>query len=48
MLVGWSGAEACEFLGLQHYLAKRGTFAPKEVSLTCFDNSPLVGWYEPR
>jgi len=39
--------EACEFIAVQHYLAKRGIFAPKDVSLICSDDSPLFEWCDP-
>ncbi len=39
--------EASEFIAVQHYLAKRGIFAPRDVSLICSDDSPLFEWCDP-
>lgn len=39
--------EACEFIAVQHHLAKRGIFAPKDVSLICSDDNPFFEWCEP-
>ena len=39
--------EASEFIAVQHHLAKRGIFAPKDVSLICSDDSTLFEWCDP-
>jgi DNA-binding LacI/PurR family transcriptional regulator len=39
--------EASEFIAVQHYLAKRGIFAPKDISLICSDDNPLFEWCDP-
>lgn len=39
--------EACEFIAVQQHLAKRGLFAPNDVSLICSDDNPLFEWCEP-
>ena len=39
--------EASEFFAIQHHLAKRGIFAPDDVSLICSDDNPLFEWCEP-
>lgn len=39
--------EACEFIAVQQHLAKRGIFAPDDVSLICSDDNPLFEWCEP-
>lgn len=36
--------EACEFFAVQQYLAKRGIFAPKDISLICSDDNPFFQW----
>jgi hypothetical protein len=35
------------FLSAQHWLARRGIFAPQQVSLICSDPDPIFKWYEP-
>jgi DNA-binding LacI/PurR family transcriptional regulator len=39
--------EACEFIAVQHHLARRGIFAPKDISLICSDGNPIFEWCEP-
>ena len=39
--------EASEFIAVQQHLAKRGIFAPRDISLICSDDNPLFEWCEP-
>jgi DNA-binding LacI/PurR family transcriptional regulator len=39
--------EAAEFIAVQQHLAKRGIFAPRDISLICSDDNPLFEWCEP-
>ena len=40
--------EAYTFIAVQHYLAKRGILAPRDVSLICDDPDPAFAWCRPK
>lgn len=39
--------EATEFIAVQQHLARRGIFAPRDISLICSDDNPFFEWCDP-